>query len=288
MTVFRERTFVVRARRAALSAAILSAFFSSGTALAVENGPAPTLASTTANGSFAVTKITVGDWSTPWTFGAVTIWYPTLNTQTYGAIAMVPGWLNNRSHMDWYGQRLASHGFVVMTVDTNSIFDNPSQRANAFLDSLDWLVNSSSVRSRIDRNRLGVLGYSMGGGGAIEAAKRRPSLKAAVALLPWHETKIFATTTPVAITGGEWDTTAPVADHAEPIYQGLAQNEKAYLELNNKNHDMPKETYPKNATYVLSWLKRWVDSDTRYTQFLCPGPVADQNVVEEYRSTCPY
>ena len=257
-------------------------------ALAVENGPAPTIASTNAVGTFAVTKITVANGSTPWQFGAVTIWHPTSTAQTYGAIAMVPGWLNSRSALDYYGQHLASHGFVVMAVDTNSIFDNPSQRANAFLDSLDWLVNWSSVRTRIDRNRLGVLGYSMGGGGAIEAVTRRQTIKAAVALLPWHTTKSFATTVPIAITGGETDTTAPVIEHAEPIYQSLTQNDKVYLELNNKNHDLPKETFPINVTQVLSWMKRWVDGDTRYTQFLCPGPVADNLTVEEYRTTCPY
>jgi dienelactone hydrolase len=288
MDILGLRAFAVRARRGVFVAAAGVAALLPSAAWAVENGPAPTLTSTTAAGSFSVTKVTVGDWSTPWQFGAVTIWHPTSTAQPYGAIVMVPGWLNYRSHMDWYGQRLASHGFVVMAVDTNSIFDNPSQRANAFLDSLDWLVNSSSVRTRVDRNRVGLLGYSMGGGGAIEAVTRRQTLKAAVALLPWHETKSFTTTVPIAITGGEWDTTAPVADHSERFYQGLNQNEKAYLELNNKNHDMPKETYPKNVTYVLSWMKRWVDSDMRYAQFLCPGPAADQVVIEEYRTTCPY
>lgn len=282
------REVLASRRRYAIPAFCAAALAMPAPALAVENGPAPTLASTTADGAFAVTKITVGDWSTPWQFGAVTIWYPTSNTQTYGAIAMVPGFINSRSIMDWYGQRLASHGFVVMAVDPNGLFDNPSQRANALLDSLNWLVNSSSVKTRVDRNRLGVMGYSMGGGGALEASVRRPSLKAAVGLMPWHTTKSFATAVPIAITGGEFDTTAPVADHSEPFYDSMTQNEKAYLELNGKNHDPPKADQPKNATFFLSWMKRWIDGDTRYTQFLCPGPAADQSSVEEYRATCPY
>ena len=37
---------------------------------------------------------------------------------------------------------------------------------------------------------------------------------------------------------------------------------------------------------MISWLKRWVDEDTRYNQFLCPGPSGTD--VLEYRSTCPY
>jgi hypothetical protein len=37
---------------------------------------------------------------------------------------------------------------------------------------------------------------------------------------------------------------------------------------------------------MISWLKRFVDDDTRYDQFLCPGPSRGSDV-EEYRSTCP-
>jgi hypothetical protein len=35
----------------------------------------------------------------------------------------------------------------------------------------------------------------------------------------------------------------------------------------------------------VAWLKRFVDNDTRYDQFLCPGPSGLD--VEDYRNTCP-
>jgi hypothetical protein len=38
----------------------------------------------------------------------------------------------------------------------------------------------------------------------------------------------------------------------------------------------------------IAWLKRWVDADTRYSQFLCPGPaVTLTGPVSDSRSTCP-
>jgi hypothetical protein len=40
------------------------------------------------------------------------------------------------------------------------------------------------------------------------------------------------------------------------------------------------------AKYMISWLKRFVDNDTRYEQFLCPAP--DDREIEEYRNTCPH
>jgi hypothetical protein len=36
---------------------------------------------------------------------------------------------------------------------------------------------------------------------------------------------------------------------------------------------------------TIAWLKRWVDNDTRYDQFLCPAP---QNAgISDIRTSCP-
>ena len=36
---------------------------------------------------------------------------------------------------------------------------------------------------------------------------------------------------------------------------------------------------------MIAWLKRFVDNDTRYEQFLCPPPGG--TAIYEYRNTCP-
>ena len=38
---------------------------------------------------------------------------------------------------------------------------------------------------------------------------------------------------------------------------------------------------------MIAWLKRWVDEDTRYNQFLCPGPAVRLGVGTS-RTTCPF
>jgi hypothetical protein len=38
---------------------------------------------------------------------------------------------------------------------------------------------------------------------------------------------------------------------------------------------------------VIPWLKVFVDSDTRYSQFLCPG-LPDPSSVSGYQAKCPY
>jgi dienelactone hydrolase len=256
-------------------------------AAAVQYGPAPTASSIRANGTFAYTTQSVSNSFTPG-FGAATIYYPTSTSQTYGGIAVVPGYTGTQSSISWYGPRLASHGFVVITIDTNSRYDNPSERATQLLAALDWLTGSWSGRTRVDRNRLAVMGHSMGGGGTIEAASRRPSLQGAVALTPWHTDKTWSGSTPVMIVGSDGDNVAPVSTHAEPLYSNLQTTEKAYVELNNASHYTPNSSNSTISAYTVSWMKRWVDDDLRYDQFLCPPPPAPSSTIDEYRSTCPH
>nr|MDT0665317.1 alpha/beta hydrolase [Micromonospora sp. DSM 115978] len=74
--------------------------------------------------------------------------------------------------------------------------------------------------------------------------------------------------------------------HSEPIYQSISQAEKAYLELEGGGHFTVTSPNTTMARTMISWLKRFVDNDARYTQFLCPGPSAGL-AVSEFRNTCP-
>jgi pimeloyl-ACP methyl ester carboxylesterase len=128
----------------------------------------------------------------------------------------------------------------------------------------------------------------MGGGGSLEAAADRPSLQAAVPLAPWNLDKSWSELqVPTLIIGGESDSVAPVSSHAEPFYTSIpASAEKAYLELNAASHFFPQTTNTPMARQMVAWLKRFVDNDTRYEQFLCPGP-SNGSAVSDYRDTCP-
>jgi hypothetical protein len=90
------------------------------------------------------------------------------------------------------------------------------------------------------------------------------------------------------IIGAENDTTAPVAQHAEPFYESIpATTEKAYLELNGADHRVSTAGDTTEAKFMIVWLKRYVDNDTRYEQFICPNPGPSAATIEEYRDTCP-
>ncbi|TDT42436.1 cutinase [Streptomyces sp. BK208] len=255
-----------------------------------ERGPAPTVASIEAlRGPYSVSDTSVSSLSVTG-FGGGTIYYPTSTSDgTFGAVVIAPGYTAYQSSIAWLGPRLASQGFVVFTIDTNTTLDQPDSRGRQLLAALDYLTGRSSVRSRIDSSRLGVMGHSMGGGGTLEAAKSRPSLQAAIPLTPWNLDKSWPeVSTPTLIVGADGDTVAPVASHAEPFYSGLpSATDRAYLELNNATHFSPNTSNTTIAKYSVSWLKRFIDNDTRYEQFLCPLP-RPSLTIEEYRGNCPH
>jgi predicted dienelactone hydrolase len=283
---------MLRAALSALATATVLVAAPAAPALAAnpyERGPAPTTSSIEASrGSFAISQLTVAR-SAVTGFGGGTVYYPTSTTAgTFGAVAISPGFTASQSSVAWLGPRLASQGFVVITIDTLSTLDQPDSRGTQLLAALDYLTKTSSVRTRIDSTRLGVMGHSMGGGGSLSASRTRPALQAAIPMTPYHGTKSWTTVrVPTLIIGAENDSVAPVASHSEPFYTSLsAAPDKAYLELNNASHSAPTSTNVTVAKYSISWLKRFIDNDTRYDQFLCPAPSGA--AIQEYRDTCPH
>jgi dienelactone hydrolase len=256
-----------------------------------ERGPAPSELDLTApTGPFAYQSFNLTATQTGTGLAAATIFHPSEEVGTFGAVAIVPGFTNNRSAVSWYGPLLASHGYVVMTIDTLSGLDFPAARATQQLRALDYLTGPNNpVGDLVDPDRLAVMGYSMGGGGAIEATSRRTSIKASIPLTPWHGTKSFPqVVTPTLVIGAQNDGTAPVSTHARPLYEGLSSEiDKAYYELRGAPHSVPTSYDPTIAELSVSWMKRFVDNDYRYDSVLCPH--SDDTVTfSDVRSTCAF
>lgn len=184
-----------------------------------ERGPAPTATSVTQQrGPFAYTQTTVTG-SSALGFNRGTIYYPTDASQTYGAIAAIPGFVSPESFISWTGPFLASNGFVVMTLEPFSGFDMPASRATQLQKALDDFI-------------------------------------------------------------------APPGSNAEVFYQQIpAASEKAYLEVGSGTHFLGNVFNVEQARSTLSWFKRYIDDDTRYSPFLCPQPSG--GLIAEYRHTCP-
>ncbi|MFI6517055.1 alpha/beta hydrolase family protein [Spirillospora sp. NPDC050679] len=260
-------------------------------AASFERGPAPTEQSVTgALGPFSYSRVTVTDAASTG-FGGGTIYYPDdLGQGTFGGIAVSPGYTARESSIAWLGPRLASQGFVVITITTDGLYDQPTARGRQLLAALDHLRTKApaEVARRLDPQRLAVAGHSMGGGGALYAAWSRPALKASIPLAPYQTIKDWSgTRVPTMIIGGTRDTVTPVGQHAERFYTSMtAAPERYYAEVADADHVAFTREDPVVGGLAVAWAKRFVDGDARYEPFLCPAPLGTARLTE-YRNSCP-
>jgi len=251
-----------------------------------QRGPDPTVASVAATyGPFATAQVNVSPGNG---FNGGTIYYPTDTTQgTWGAVAIVPGYTAKFADEEaWMGPRLASFGFVVIGVETNSTTDWDTARGTQLLAALDYLTQKSSVRDRVDPSRLSVIGHSMGGGGALYAATQRPSLKAAIGLAPYFPSgNLSNDRVPTLIQGGQNDTVV-TPSYLDGLYPTLpAGTPGAYVQYSGADHLFWTKANNIELRTQIPWLKIFLDGDTRYTQFMCPT-LKDTTQVSKYSAKC--
>jgi dienelactone hydrolase len=263
------------ARTLMIAASLVAA---STAASAIEIGPVPTKAALEKDGTYTVKNFTISGLGQG--HGGGTVYYPTNAPAKVGVISIVPGYLSYQSSINWWGPRLASHGFVVVTIDTNTTSDQPDSRSTQQLKALDQVValgnsSSSPLYNKIDGTRTGVMGWSMGGGGSLISSKNRPSLKAAAPQAPWNSSTNFsADTVPTLIFACQLDAVAPIAQHATPFYNSMTKNPKQYLEKSGGDHFCFNNANATASLKGISWMKRYIDGDTRYTSFACSNPNA--------------
>jgi dienelactone hydrolase len=236
-------------------------------------GPDPTNASIQAVGPFVVSTQSVAGNG----FGGGTVYSPNTPGQ-YALIALSPGFTATQSSVAALGQRLATHGFVVVTINTNSPLDFPPSRGTQLLAALRTVValNTGPVAGKIDPARLAVGGHSMGGGGALYASVSSPGLKASVPLAPFSFDTTFNTPVPQLFIGGQNDTVAPPSLHARVFFNAMPNaTAKIYAEVAGGSHSFPTGSSPHQPTSKLqiAWIKRFADTDTRYEQFISAAGV---------------
>lgn len=217
-------------------------------------------------------------------FSAATIYFPANKGEDFGGIAISPGFTESQENMSWWGNHLASHGFAVLTLDTNELSDVPSLRADALMAAIEVLRNEGArmggtLRGKILNDRMALMGHSMGGGGTLIAANAHSAeLKAAIPFTPWRPDGDFsAISIPTLVIAGEIDLISPVVDHALPHFESLSGDiPKMYLEIKGGNHyiantDTGKDQFAPNIDVhdlvggmAVAWLKLFVDGDEAY------------------------
>ena len=199
------------------------------------------------------------------------------------ATTLTGGYTNTKEQMYWLADHLSSHGFIVITMTPNNTLGTPLNWETAHKGGVDKLKDEngrllSALRNKVDTSKLGIMGFSMGGGGTLlAAADLGNEIKTAVPLAPWLGTLSQTyrnITAKTLVVSGSSDLVAFPGTIAG-YYSNLPTNiTRGWAEFTGVSHNdfysiAASSTYQTRIkSLVTSFLKVNLAGDTSYQSYL--------------------
>lgn len=159
-------------------------------------------------------------------------------------IIFVHGFRAQKEYYSWIGDCLAGYGYsaLLFTVPSKGL-PNPRQWSDGIRSAIDYLLgNESPLLGRINSEKIGAMGHSMGGLGALIAGSEDPRIKCIVglapAVLPEHfavPRELYSISTPVQLQIGSKDGLIPPGN-VKAFFDELNSTQKSYIEIKGGNH----------------------------------------------------
>ncbi len=207
----------------------------------------------------------------------------------------------------WLAENLASKGYTVIAPDhADRAFTQPGAFAEAIVRRAPDLAGVARVAltdpswaARIDTKRLGVVGYSMGGygalrvagaafnpssaitrfappgaldaqmeGGGLDSGTLIPNLKAMVLLAPWGGQSNIAAftpkalgqiTTPTLFLSGDRDDISGYEDSVVSLFSGMTRANRSFVTFENGGHTFAADALPPEGRGVFMYEEFFED-----------------------------
>ena len=229
------------------------------------------------------------------------LYLPKGKTGKLPVVIVIHGWGGTKEQMQPTAQLLASHGMMVLNytaVDQNQ----PFQWLDGLVAAYTLLEGEnrrpgSKIYNRVDFQRIGLLGHSMGAAGVLHiAAMEKPNglrgkIKTVVSMMPYHGTTstftdniaggkdklgcdISSTPNATLIISAELDpTNEPIGGYE--FYQTLKRNKRVFFSLKGAKHiDWMKERdrkYSVAMPVITAWMLTYLCGETQYESYFKEG-----------------
>ena len=159
-------------------------------------------------------------------------------------IVFVHGFRAKKEWYSWIGECLASQGYssLLFTVPSPKL-PNPHQWSDGIKNAIDYLSNKESpLHDKTCSERIGVMGHSMGGLGALMAGSEDSRIKCVVGLAPaiiprllTVPEEIYNMSIPIQLQIGSEDGIISPED-VKAFFNNLASEKKTNIEIKGGNH----------------------------------------------------
>ena len=159
-------------------------------------------------------------------------------------VIFVHGFRAKKEWYSWIGEFLANQGYsaLLFTVPSADLPD-PFQWSDGIKSAIDYLTNvERPLHHEASIEKIGVMGHSMGGLGALIAGSEDPRIKCIVGLAPALMPEfigipevIYNIPAPVQLQIGEYDGLIP-PKNVKAFFDSLNSHQKEYLEIKGGNH----------------------------------------------------
>jgi dienelactone hydrolase len=181
----------------------------------------------------------------------------------FPVILALEGLNTNVAMYRWWHQVFADAGYLVFAFDfscqghsDDEAEGDPGDNVAEAQDALDWLLNESPVRGTLDRQRIGVIGHSMGAIATLGLQAVEPRIRAAVAAAPISESSAPFDSNPIPVMIQTGDHDGPVAPIpflnpavVRSVYEKL-EGDRAFIVAEAASH-------AQHTNYALLPTSRW-------------------------------
>ncbi|QAA34247.1 hypothetical protein [Clostridium manihotivorum] len=237
----------------------------------------------TGNGPYSYSTYSL---PTSYSTGGATVYYPTSYKAIapFSALVYCPPYTATQIALAAWGPFFASHGIVLVTFDTTTIYDTVESRAAQQKTILNTLKAEntrigSPLYGKLATDRIGAMGWSMGGGATWINSAEYPGLKTAMTLAGHNlsamdmNSRGVNTKCPTLIMNGAMDMTyLGGMGQSIGVYSNIPVGvPKIIYEVASADHfswTTPTYASPNVAVISLAFQKTYLDGDARWAKYI--------------------